>query len=428
MNERNRSTFDNFEPAAVGGVPAGERLHALDAVRGFALLLGIVFHSTMSFLDGSTQMWFIVDKSPSTTLTVLFYVLHIFRMTMFFFIAGFFAHLLYHRRGERAFVRDRLRRIGLPMLAAWPVLIVLILGCVVWGAWVMHGGKLPEPPPPDPNAPPLAFPMTHLWFLYVLLWFYAVALLVRRLIERFDGDGRSRARLDDLVGAIVRSPVGVALLAAPTCAALMALGRWRAWLGVPTPDDSLLPNIAAFVTFGSAFAFGWLLHRQAHLLQIFEKRWPLHLTVAVTATFGCLAYIGMKANTDFASHDLETWAYAAGFALAIWSWSFAIVGLALRFLAGYSALRRYVADASYWLYLIHLPIVFALQIVLSQLPWPGLLKFALILAISFPIMFASYHYFVRSTFIGGVLNGRRYPRTLTAGHEGVPPVRAEGAV
>jgi hypothetical protein len=34
----------------------------------------------------------------------------------------------------------------------------------------------------------------------------------------------------------------------------------------------------------------------------------------------------------------------------------------------------------------------------------------MILAIGFPIMFASYHYLVRSTFIGAVLNGRRYPR------------------
>ena len=175
---------------------SGERLHALDAVRGFALLLGIVFHGTGSFLDAPEHMWFIVDHSPSTTLTLLFYVLHIFRMATFFFIAGFFARLMFHRRGERGFVRDRLRRIGLPLLAGWPVLIVLLSACVIWGAWVMNGGKMPSQPPPDPNAPPLAFPLTHLWFLYLLLWFYAITLLVRRLVDRFDAAGRGRARLD----------------------------------------------------------------------------------------------------------------------------------------------------------------------------------------------------------------------------------------
>lgn len=430
MTERDGSTLSIPIAAAARIEPAGgERLHALDAVRGFALLLGIVFHSTMSFFNGPQQMWFIVDKDPSTTLTLLFYVLHIFRMTMFFFIAGFFAHLLYHRRGERAFIRDRLRRIGLPLLVGWPLLIALIVGCFIWGAWVMNGGKLPDgPPPADPNAPPLAFPLTHLWFLYVLLWLYTLTLLVRRLVERFDTNSRIRARLDRLVGAIVRNPLGILLLAVPTCVSLMALGQWLPWLGIPTPDSSLLPNIAAFTTFGGSFAFGWFVHRQTHLLRIYEARWPLHLVIALAATVGCIAYIGVTATPEVGKHDLATCGYAAGYALAVWSWSFAIIGLALRYLADYSAVRRYVADASYWLYLIHVPIVFALQIVLSQLPWPGLLKFVLILGISFPLMFASYHYFVRNTLIGGVLNGRRYPRTLSASNEPAVVARAESTV
>ena len=206
--------YESNGPAAVPNLPPEsgqnpERLHALDAVRGFALLLGIVFHSTMSFLNSSGQGWLIVDKDPSTTLSVVFYVLHMFRMATFFFIAGFFAHLLFHRRGQRAFVRDRLRRIGLPLVVGWPFLFASIVGCAIWGAWVMNGGTLPAEPPPDPNPPPLAFPLTHLWFLYVLLWLYALTLLARAIVERFDGAGRGRARLDRIVSGIVRSPFGV---------------------------------------------------------------------------------------------------------------------------------------------------------------------------------------------------------------------------
>jgi hypothetical protein len=40
------------------------------------------------------------------------------------------------------------------------------------------------------------------------------------------------------------------------------------------------------------------------------------------------------------------------------------------------------------------------------------IKFALILAISGLVLLASYHYMVRSTFIGKFLNGRRYERAL----------------
>jgi len=406
--------------------PAGERLHALDAVRGFALLLGIVFHSTMSFLASPQQMWIIVDKSPSTTLTLVFFVSHIFRMTTFFLIAGFFAHLLFHKRGVRGFIHDRLRRIGLPLVAGWPFMIASLAACAIWGAWVMNGGKFPPAPPPDPNAPPLAFPLTHLWFLYVLLWFYALALLARRLLDGIDPNGRARARLDRIVSAIVRNPLGVLALAAPTALALLALGAWRPWLGIPTPDGTLLPNIAAFTAFGGAFAFGWLLHRQARLLDTIEQRWPLHLALALGATVACLVHIGLTPDLAFASRDSGTAVYASCYALAVWTWTFAVIGLALRFLNGYSAVRRYIADASYWLYLIHMPLVLALQIALSQLAWHWTIKFALILAIAFPLMFVTYHYCVRSTFIGAVLNGRRYPRQLPSHASGAAKMQ-EGA-
>ena len=86
--------------------PGSERLHALDAVRGGALLAGVVFHATMSFLPTppGVPLWIVMDSERSLTLAVLFHVLHIFRMTTFFLIAGFFAHLMLQRRGATGFV------------------------------------------------------------------------------------------------------------------------------------------------------------------------------------------------------------------------------------------------------------------------------------------------------------------------------------
>ena len=94
--------------------------------------------------------------------------------------------------------------------------------------------------------------------------------------------------------------------------------------------------------------------------------------------------------------------------MAIWTTTFAVIGLvALRFLSGFSAASRYIADSSYWLYLIHLPIVMALQVVVSPLDWPWPLKFAAILLIALPVMLVSYQVLVRYSVIGAVLNGRR---------------------
>src|SRR4029077_9539773 len=115
-----------------------------------------------------------------------------------------------------------------------------------------------------------------------------------------------------------------------------------------------------------------------------------------------------------APHTWQTAIYAAGYTLAIWRWTFAVIGMSLFFLSSYSPARRYVADASYWLYLIHVPLLMALQVAVSQLAWPWWAKFSLILGVAFPLMFASYHLLVRYSFIGAILNGRRESRSNSA--------------
>ena len=68
------------------------------------------------------------------------------------------------------------------------------------------------------------------------------------------------------------------------------------------------------------------------------------------------------------------------YALAIWTSTFAVIGLALRFMSGFSPVRRYLADASYWLYLIHMPIVLAL-VALGASQWNGPVYVGIISAI-----------------------------------------------
>src|SRR3984957_17567521 len=125
-----------FGVAAPMADTSNERLHALDAVRGFALIAGIVFHATASFMPGpkGVPLWIVMDNHPSATLGLVFHVLHIFRMTTFFLIAGFFAHLTFHRRGAKGFIADRTKRIAVPLLVGWPILLTAIVAVTIWAA------------------------------------------------------------------------------------------------------------------------------------------------------------------------------------------------------------------------------------------------------------------------------------------------------
>jgi glucans biosynthesis protein C len=342
---------------------------------------------------------------------VTFFVLHIFRMTTFFVIAGFFGRMLFHRRGLVGFAKDRGKRIALPLVAAWPVVIALIVAATIAAALIKYGGPPPfGPPRPNPNPPPLAFPLTHLWFLWVLLIFYVLGLGVRAAVVALDRDGRLRRLADRVLGGLVRTGVAPLLLALPVAFALNGYGEWRMWFGVPTPDNALIPNPAAFTGYGVAFAFGWLLQRRTDLLSVIERWWPVQLAAALAATAWLLWRGGLAPNVAFQLPGVDRLGFALVYGLAAWTWTFAFIGLAMRFLSGFSVWRRYLADASYWLYIVHLPLVILLQGVVAKYAWPAELKYLLILAVAFPLMLVSYETMVRHTWLGAILNGRRYPR------------------
>lgn len=389
---------------------AQERLHSLDAVRGFALLAGVVLHATMSFLPGfASTGWPISDHSPSVPLGVSFFVIHMFRMTTFFLIAGYFGRMLFHRLGARAFIRNRGLRIVVPLVVGWIAVFPAIVASFVWAT--SKGGVVTPAPGQVPPAPMLAFPLTHLWFLYVLVVTYAVTLLVRAIFVRtIDPNATVRPGLDRVVAALVSSRLAVAVMAVPLAAALYFTPEWRAWFGIPTPDQSLIPNLTALVAFGTAFSLGWILQRQRNLLDVWQRHWAFYLVIAAVMTVTCLSIVGLAPVFSAAPRDRSMQIYAACYALGTWAWTFGLIGTGLRFFGAESPVRRYLADASYWIYIVHLPVLFLLQTAVLDLPWHWSVKFPLILAAAMALLFASYHTMVRYTFIGEVLNGKRYRR------------------
>ena len=102
------------------------RLDYLDATRAFALVLGIVFHASLSFLP-IFMGWAVQDVSTSPLVTSFMTVSHAFRMELFFLLAGFLSHLTFHRKGAGEFVRSRLLRIGVPFVVGWFLLRPLVI-------------------------------------------------------------------------------------------------------------------------------------------------------------------------------------------------------------------------------------------------------------------------------------------------------------
>jgi hypothetical protein len=382
------------------------RLHALDAVRAFALLIGIVLHATMTFMPGLAAIGFPADSSQSPTLQTVFYVIHIFRMSLFFFIAGYFAHLAFHRKGAMGFLRDRGRRILIPLVAGW-----LVFGPVAMALVYVAFGPSVE----GAAAPAFGgFPLSHLWFLYYLVVLYVTTLGGRAcFMKSFDRPAKLVSFVDARVRAVMQGYAAPILLAAPLAACLYFTPNWIMWSGIATPDTGLTPRLSPMIGFGTAFVFGWLLHRQVELLSVVKQRWAMHLGLAAALTIASL-FLVERAPNPFDVEPAIKFAYAACYTVAIWNWIFGIIGCAMKFFSGESAVRRYLADASYWMYLAHLPLVFALQMIVLKWPLHWSIKFPMIVTVAITLLLLSYHYLVRNTYIGQILNGRRYPGSVAS--------------
>jgi glucan biosynthesis protein C len=71
---------------------------------------------------------------------------------------------------------------------------------------------------------------------------------------------------------------------------------------------------------------------------------------------------------------------------------------------------RYVAAASFWIYLLHHPVVGLAQVSLRTMAIPVTLKFVLSLTVGLALPLLTYEVLVRRTWIGLVLNGRQETR------------------
>ena len=93
--------------------PLSERRTDLDALRGVAIVLGIVLHASLSFFPCA---WPVQDSRQNGWLYLVFLLIHEFRMPLFFLLSGFFTMFLFRKYGLRKMLHLRATRILLPLL------------------------------------------------------------------------------------------------------------------------------------------------------------------------------------------------------------------------------------------------------------------------------------------------------------------------
>lgn len=381
-----------------------ERIYALDAVRAIMMLLGIVLHSAVTYAVADRgEEWPLKDTSATSLwMDVLSSLIHTFRMPVFFIVAGFFGALLYFERSPSVMFVNRWKRIVLPfavfLLLLWPFIALSFL-------YTLTAFDIPIPGPPPPQAgEPFDFSLLlptgtfHLWFLYYLIMITIATAGLEFLLNKL---GNISVKLQELFGKIL----------------MYWWLRIFIWTGVvflyfycsdttwADTSTKFLPSIATFIFYWIFYWFGWQLFQHRDLLPTLQQGslWML-----------CLATGIHLLQLHYSStHQIGVVEVMAINALTVWLFCFGIIGVFLKYFNTYSFSMRYISDASYWVYLVHLPMTIFLPGVLSDWQAPAVVKFLIVGSLTTVFCFVTYHYIVRNTFIGKFLNGRKYPPRIT---------------
>lgn len=379
----------------------------MDALRAVAMLLGVVLHGGMAYMENVWSKWVADDPTSNPAFDAMFWIVHLFRMQAFFLIAGFFACMLVARYGAGKFTANRLKRIGLPLVIG--LFTIIPLCNAVW-TWGFNLNAPPEDQVPLAGAIASWFGMAflsqwHLWFLVHLLVMYAGVLLWLKLT----GAARPFARVGEIITNAwiwcVRHALAVPVLAIATFPLLFLQdGAGVDTQSGPFPDPTI---IAYYLVF---FAGGWMLYRRREHLNTIARLWIPYL-IAGLALSG--VFMAMQGKVGLSEGEVTPLLRAVS-ALATAMIVIGFTGFFLHLFKHPSPAMRYVSDSAYWVYIIHLPLVVWLNLLVEPINAGAFTKFAIVMLAATAIMYSSYHAFVRYTWIGSILNGPRLKVERTA--------------
>ncbi|MEM9597462.1 MAG: acyltransferase family protein, partial [Acidobacteriota bacterium] len=238
----------------------------------------------------------------------------------------------------------------------------------------------------------------HLWFLWFLCWYVAGFALCVWAGGRFGLGSTAGWR------RIALSPFRWLWLVPVTALPQALMGRLAPVFGADT-SAGLLPMPHVLVFYGLFFAFGALYFEAGDVEGKVGRGWFLTLPLGLFVLFP----IGLGLTFSGLQNAEPAVRVAAALVQGAYPWVmlFGLMGLSRRVLGSHRPWVRYLSDASYWLYLAHLPLILGAQLLVRDWNLPASVKLTLVCVGVTVILMGIYRVAVRYTWLGRLLNGPR---------------------
>ena len=405
------------------------------------MLLGIALHASISFIGvGEEGAWAVQDNdtSQADVFGVGLWAIHGFRMQLFFVVSGFFTAMLWRRRGLKALLLHRAKRILVPCLVGVATIIPIVNVVGILAAATAKTPQANEKGQEQQQEPDKAdeqgtvklqegerekddveglgdvlwliymvisyLPIFHhLWFLWYLCWLVAMFAIYAYVSDRYQWRGPPRW--------LITSPLRYLWLLPVTMVpqACMGLLPGASEFG-PDTAVGFIPAPHILLYYAIFFGFGVLYFDCDDQQGKLGRWWPITLPV----TFVVVLPLALDFATglvgwreQLAPGSLHRLLNVLLQVLYTWGATFGLIGAFRALLKRENKTIRYLSDSSYWLYVAHLPLVLLAQMAVRNWQIPAAAKFGLVCVVVTVILLLSYEYLVRYTLVGTMLNGRK---------------------
>jgi hypothetical protein len=387
---------DRQGPAARQAV-AGRR-YELDWLRLLVVLGLIPYHAAVMFALGPSD--YLKNGQLSIGFDWFAYFASIWAMPLLFAIAGAASWFALGRRTPARYARERLLRLGMPFVVG---VLLLVPIQVYFGdlshpgyhaTYVQFYGGFLRSWTLIPTRGVFGYGdqyWGHLWFIPLLL---AVSIFLLPLLQAI-----CTARGAAVIAALARvcaTPLGLVLLLGLPYGlvevALQAQIERTAYA-----DYTIFNQWVVFVIFVMSFVAGFILFANDAFSQALARYrlWLLGAALALLVGYE-LMLIAIIGGGGHAPSLVATVAIRLLRGYMTWCCVAAILGYAIRYANGTNGALRYLNEAGYPVYVLHMPILTALGFYLLPLALPIVLKYVVLVVVTFGATFAVYHFAVRS--------------------------------
>tara|TARA_X000000368_G_scaffold410215_1_gene393348 strand:- start:2026 stop:3177 length:1152 start_codon:yes stop_codon:yes gene_type:complete len=361
-----------------------ERFYSLDYLRAFALLMGVLLHVLMLFLEP-------VDGSePRLGASIIFIWIHTWRMPLFMLLSGFFTALSLANRDVGNYAVNRLIRLGAPLLLLWSV-----IPAIDEGANELF--KIPELISWLFYDVPFTLRLDHLWFLYYLLLFYGILLLLKSITPK----------IFSFIADYKLNLSRVLILWLPIIILLSPLNKPTGGIFGEIPTTFGEVNIGSMLFMASFFMIGIQIHKSSQFLEYLQRMrfWLPSLIVFSLTPIGLLGWGGLKDEPFVFSGPFEMWIVNGLAGSATLLLVLSIMGFAMHQISSSGWTLRWLVKLSYPIYVFHLTFVISVS---GTLMFFGVNDWIVVLlgfasGILFPVII--YYAFIFWTPLDWIFNG-----------------------